>query len=546
MGEKAGSACLDENALIDIAQGRVKASALTDAEHHLATCDDCSETLAALAGIVNPAAPTTPMAPATGVPLSPGTILNDTYRLLRLIGQGGMGDVYEAAHLRLEGRRAIKVLNSDPSEAAQTVPRFMREAGIASALRHANIVQVVDFNVTSDGRPFLVMEYLDGLHFGELIRNEAPMSLSRVLQLITPIASVLEAMHRRGIVHRDLKPQNIMLVTDGENGSQVVKVLDFGLAKRAGPPGKDSLALSRGRTLLGTPMYMAPEQAVGDLDSVGPAADQFALGSLVYEMLTKRQPFYAETTAQVLYRVISVEPMPLRSLVPEVPAHAEAAVLRSLAKDPPQRFPMVRDFLDALATASSDKVAVAARSGAAPTSVASGALPVPDRRPRITGARAIALLLVLLAAGTAVRWKLRPTQARVRDSLPSATVSGAESSRELHRPREGSGAGPVASDDGADEGPVTTADRPHSDPSTLPTTLRPSRAAGKVPRTTAGVRPVKRQVVPVQDADATTAKDRTPAPTAASAPSGANAQPEPGEPIDLFEVLKPPEKPLAR
>ena len=168
MGEKVGSACLDENALIDIAQGKVKGDALAGAERHLAVCEDCSETLAAVGTIVNPTLRATKITPSARAPLACGTILNDTYRLLRLIGNGAMGDVYEAEHLHLEGRRAIKVLNVEPEEMAQARPRFMREAGIASALRHPNVVQVLDFNITNDDRPFLVMEFLEGQHFGDL------------------------------------------------------------------------------------------------------------------------------------------------------------------------------------------------------------------------------------------------------------------------------------------------------------------------------------------------------------------------------------------
>src|SRR4051812_43396228 len=265
--------------------------------------------------------------PAAGV-LPEGTLLNGTYRIIRLVGRGGMGEVYEAAHSRLAGRYAVKVLTPDIAGAPAVLSRFKREAEITSAMHHPNIVQVLDFDQTPEGRPFLAMEYLEGRHLGDLIAAEGPLSLARTIDIVAPVVSALSAIHRQQIVHRDLKPPNIFLVRS-EDGGEVVKLLDFGLSKRWGASGTDSLLLSKDRILLGTPMYMAPEQARGEVDAVGPAADQFALGAIVYEMLTKHAPFAADSIHAMLYRILYAEPARLRARAPELPAGVEAAVHRA-------------------------------------------------------------------------------------------------------------------------------------------------------------------------------------------------------------------------
>lgn len=528
MGAKAGSACLDENALVDIAQGKVKGDALAEAERHLATCDDCSETLAVLATVVNPTLRATQSPPTVRAPLACGTTLNDTYRLLRLIGYGAMGDVYEAQHLHLEGRRAIKILNVDPSEMAQARPRFMREAGIASALRHPNVVQVVDFNVTNDERPFLVMEFLEGQHFGDLIQAESPMGLSRVLELLTPVASALEAMHRRGIVHRDLKPQNIMLVTDQETGAQIVKVLDFGLAKRAAHADTDAPDLSRGRVLLGTPMYMAPEQAAGDLNAVGPAADQFALAALAYEMLSRRQPFFAESTTQVLHRVISVEPTPLRTLVPGVPTQVERAITQGLSKAPDRRFATVSELLAAMSAPIQPPLASQSR----------------GPRARITGAAASLLVLAAGVVWASSGWfrseprRLANPKTAVQDAPPSPLTKRASATTG----REAADSQPDDVDTpGAGQGALHIQAIKRG-PITVDTTLTAGRAPrrGQEPHGTRRPHSPSLQPVPTKARD-TDAPDET-GTTSAARDGDARPNAPPDEPIDMFEHLGPPSR----
>src|SRR4051812_13579937 len=221
----------------------------------------------------------------SGGGLAPGTVLDGTYCIVRRVGQGGMGEVYEATHARLAGRYAVKVLHAGTSAQPEAYMRFQREALVTSGLRHPGIVQVVDFNRTADGRPYLVMEFLAGEELAALIGAAAPMPVARTAALVEQIAAALAAAHKQGIVHRDLKPQNVfVLPLDG--GRELAKVVDFGISKVQAL----AQALTNESAMLGTPQYMAPEQAVGKSGDVGPAADQFALGAMAYEMLTGRLP----------------------------------------------------------------------------------------------------------------------------------------------------------------------------------------------------------------------------------------------------------------
>ena len=366
--------CLDENLVVDLLRGRAVGQPLAEAEQHLADCDFCTQLFADAAGALSLQASNPPAGTPTGMAadlpamttlrplgdnrtapilddhgsLAPGTPLNDTYRVVRYIGRGGMGEVYEVAHARLSGRYAAKVLTSQIDPTDEIVSRFRREAQITSALRHPNIVQVIDFNWTSQGRPFLVMEYLQGVHLGRIIQAEGPLSLARVLQIIGPIVSGLVAVHRSGVIHRDLKPQNIMLLPAPDGAGEVVKLLDFGLSKRTGLNAGESLLVSRERMLLGTPLYMAPEQARGDTDNVGAAADQFALAAIIYEMLTRRAAFAGNCLETVLYRIAHVEPESMLELAAEVPVAVDTVVRRALSKDVPARFPSIASFFNAL------------------------------------------------------------------------------------------------------------------------------------------------------------------------------------------------------
>jgi tRNA A-37 threonylcarbamoyl transferase component Bud32 len=272
--------------------------------------------------------------------LLPGTLLADTYRVVRQVGAGGMGAVYEATHSRLPGRYAIKVLQAEVTNRADVFLRFRREAEVTSALRHPNIVQVIDFNQTPDGSPYLVMEFLDGTELADEIARVGAMPLARVVDIVGQAASALTAAHHHNIIHRDLKPQNMFLVRLAGEDREVVKVVDFGISKVR----EATTRLTQESTVMGTPQYMAPEQAMGRQAEIDARTDEFALASITYELLTGRTPFQGETVHAILYQVVHETPPPMRDLVPAVNAEVEAVVLKALSKSRDARYPTVLAF----------------------------------------------------------------------------------------------------------------------------------------------------------------------------------------------------------
>jgi serine/threonine protein kinase len=275
--------------------------------------------------------------------LQPGAVLGGTYRIVRFIGSGSTGQVYEATHTRLNGRYAIKVLHPHRADVARAIARFEREAQIASGLHHANIVAIFDFDRADDGAPYLVMEYVDGRELTRVIADDGPLPIDRILTIVDQIASALSVVHRRDIVHRDLKPQNILLIPAAPPNKEQVKLVDFGISKTQ----FGSVALTAESAILGTPQYMAPEQALGSED-VGVRADQFALAAITYEMLTGRKAFPGDRVDTVVYRIVHEDPVPLDATL----APGLGAVLRrALSKDPGRRFPSILDFAAALRAA---------------------------------------------------------------------------------------------------------------------------------------------------------------------------------------------------
>jgi serine/threonine-protein kinase len=276
------------------------------------------------------------------------TVLGDSYVLGRRIGRGAMGEVYEAQHVRLPGQFAVKVLLPELQGNQDAFARFCREAEIMSQLRHPNIVQIFDFNVAPDSRPYFVMEYLQGRDLEARLRT-GPMSLPAVTRLVEAVASALALAHAHGVVHRDLKPANIFLATVDGQTDELVKVLDFGISKVRSAAGQ----ISQAADVLGTPYYMSPEQARGQTNAVDGRTDQFALGAIAYRMLTGTEPFHGDDSASVLYQVVHEDPPPLSLfLPPEWDTERLQAVLdRALAKQPADRFggmmELARAFEDA-------------------------------------------------------------------------------------------------------------------------------------------------------------------------------------------------------
>lgn len=280
--------------------------------------------------------------------LEAGTTLAGTYSIGRIIGVGGMGEVYEARHARLSGRYAVKVIRGDLVELDPvTVQRFQREAEVMSSLRHPNIVQIIDFDVTPDGSPFIVMEYLEGSDLQARIAQRGPMPVSEALIIVEQVASALAAAHERGVIHRDLKPANVFLVplpvvVQGQP-TEFIKVLDFGISKV-----KSAGTLTGQPRILGTPHYMAPEQARGQSDDMDGRTDQFSLATIIYELLSGRKAFPGDAVEGVLYSVVHEQPA---SLTPVVGELVDAVLRTALAKERSARYTSVTAFVSALRAA---------------------------------------------------------------------------------------------------------------------------------------------------------------------------------------------------
>lgn len=273
-------------------------------------------------------------------------VLGGTYELMRRIDSGAMGTVFEARHLRLNRRVAVKVLSRQPASRPEVLERFRQEAEIMSRLEHPHIATILDFDVTEQGEPYLVLELLHGETLEKRILRDAPFALEDVVDITTQIASALAASHAASVVHRDLKPANVFL-TPAPGESVFVKLLDFGISKNL----RADRRLTQERSLLGTPEYMAPEQASGRNALVGARSDQYSLAVVAYEMLTGSQPFDDEDLKVVLKRATSLDPAPPSSLVPWVPCALDSVLARALAKDPSKRFDDILDFARELAAA---------------------------------------------------------------------------------------------------------------------------------------------------------------------------------------------------
>ncbi|HEX8915953.1 MAG TPA: serine/threonine-protein kinase, partial [Humisphaera sp.] len=253
------------------------------------------------------------------------------YEVEGVLGRGGMGVVYRARHLGLRRSVALKMLLAGSYAGAAERARFLREARAVAALRHPHVVQVYDVG-EHDGRPYFTMELADGGTLAEQLAG-VPQPAARAAEMTARLADAVEAAHNAGIVHRDLKPSNVLLSADG-----TPKVSDFGLAMQAdgGDEGGPSLTLSGAR--MGTPSYMSPEQAAGRRAAVGPATDVYALGAVLYEMLTGRPPFRGESVAETERQVIADDPVPPSKLSPRTPRDLETVCLKCLAKDPARRY----------------------------------------------------------------------------------------------------------------------------------------------------------------------------------------------------------------
>ncbi len=272
-----------------------------------------------------------------------GAVLGGTYRVHRVLGEGGMGKVYEASHLRLASRRfAVKVLHAEYARHQDVLGRFQREAEAAASIAHSHVLEVFDVARTEDGRPYIVGEFLEGEDFHEYLERVGKVDLPTAAGIARQIAGALQAAHDAGVVHRDLKPENVYVVRGREvvERPQVpfVKLLDFGISKING---RDT-NLTRTGMIMGTPNYMAPEQARGE--RVDHRVDVYALGAILYRMITGKRAFEGTDAAAVMAAVMHEEPRRPRSLAPTIPEAFEIVVQKAMAKDARERYQDMREL----------------------------------------------------------------------------------------------------------------------------------------------------------------------------------------------------------
>ncbi|MFO7180346.1 MAG: protein kinase [Pseudomonadota bacterium] len=367
-------------------------------------------------------------------------MLAGKYRIERVLGEGGMGVVVAAYHLQLEERVAIKFLLPAALESPEAVARFTREARAAVKIRSEHVARVSDVGTLESGAPYMVMEFLEGRDLAALVQQSGPLPPATAADYVLQACEAIAEAHTLGIIHRDLKPANLFLTTRPD-GSPCIKVLDFGISKvtSAGSSGTE-LAMTRTQAIMGSPLYMSPEQ-MSSSRSVDARSDIWALGAILYELVSGTVPFEAETIPQLCGVILQEPPKPLRRARPDVPEAFEQIVLKCLEKDRGRRYQNVAELAAALgvfAPTSPSPQRIARIVGAQ-----SPSLPAPSARARgphlvvadtanrstwartFTGSRARTLGLVSAIAvalcAVALFFSLRPPS----DPAPTATVSAA-------------------------------------------------------------------------------------------------------------------------
>jgi serine/threonine protein kinase len=273
-------------------------------------------------------------------------LVGGKYRIVRLLARGGMGVVYEAQHVVVRRRFAIKFLRPDLAERREILTRFQREAEAAGALENENVAAAVDFGIAEDGAPYIVMEYLVGESLADLLARERRLPIARAADLVAQACHGVASAHAAGIVHRDLKPQNLF-VCRRQDGTDLIKVLDFGIAKLQAAD--DASAATRTGMVLGTAAYMSPEQARGDR-VIDNRADVYALGAILYELLSLKRPHPGGSQNAILHHIATQPALPLASIEPDLPGELVDVIDRALDSNPGARPASVESLAEAIAT----------------------------------------------------------------------------------------------------------------------------------------------------------------------------------------------------
>ena len=283
--------------------------------------------------------------------LQPGMIIRNKYEILDRIGVGGMGVVYRARHLTFNEICAIKIVTDQIAGDPNFLQRFQKEAVVTRKLRHPNAVRVDDFDYTDDGRPFIVMELVVGQNIGEILQEQGPFRVPRAVRIVTQVARALAVAHKLGVVHRDIKPGNILLTTD-EQGQETAKVLDFGIAKLREAAGEGSPGMTMTGMVVGTPLYMSPEQFIGKKagDEIDGRTDLYSLGVVLYQMVTAQLPFEGDTLYSLMMQHVEGTVRPPREVAPElqIPESLSSLILKAIDKSRDQRFQTAEEMIVAL------------------------------------------------------------------------------------------------------------------------------------------------------------------------------------------------------
>ena len=277
----------------------------------------------------------------------PGEVLAGKYRVDRVLGQGGMGVVVEARHLQLEERVAMKFLLPEYAQHPEASARFLREARAAVKIKSEHVARVVDVGTLDSGAPYMVMEFLQGRDLSQDVAHRGALPVEEAVEFILQACEAIAEAHAQGIVHRDLKPANLFL-TQRADGSPSIKVLDFGISKVTMPTesGPD-MSLTKTSAMMGSPLYMAPEQMRSSRDADA-RSDVWSLGAILFELLTARPPFDAESLPELCAKILTEQPPPLHSLRAALPKELDAVIGRCLARDREARFSNVAEFAVAL------------------------------------------------------------------------------------------------------------------------------------------------------------------------------------------------------
>jgi eukaryotic-like serine/threonine-protein kinase len=416
-----------------------------------------------------------------------GSIVDNRYEIKHVLGEGGMGIVYGVRHVALGKHFALKALRGDLSRDSEIAERFIGEARTAATISHPGLVEITDFGTMSDGRPYFVMELLDGQPLSWFIRDGGAVAAGRTVNIVRQMAEAVGAAHFAHVVHRDLKPDNVYVVT-GKDGMDRVKVLDFGLAKVMGV-GKRT----RDGVVFGTPHYMSPEQAAGE--SVDHRADIYSLGIVMYELLTGRVPFEADSFMGVLSKHIYMQPTPPSQLLRAGGSLGglEAVVLRCLEKKPKDRYQTIEELLADLDRVAPG-VALAAGAPSRPSGPAprgsdplggveflpaqrSGRVPLAPLWPVAAGFGLVVLVALGFVAIRALRSPGPPPESKAASSLPAAASALSAPAVVPLAPASTLSAGEIASAAPAAPAPVARKSTRAAAPGAAPAVAAPAPAA---------------------------------------------------------------------